>query len=91
MPKPHLHDKSIFFVSQAGCLLPFLIASNLLFGWMFFKFSIWLSIGMILILLFILSARIAMRKIFSSHTKRDNVIDVEGVVVKDEEKYVKNR
>ena len=86
MPKPDSHNKSIFFASRTGCLLPFLIVFNLLFGWMFFKLLAWLLIEGILILLFILNARIAVRKIFSSSSKRSNVIDIEGEVVEEKRK-----
>jgi hypothetical protein len=87
MPKPHSHNKSLFFVSRTGCLLPFLILFNLLFGWMFFKLLAWLLIEGALILLFILNSRIVMRKIFSSSSsKRDGVIDVEGQVVEEKKK-----
>jgi len=86
MPTPHSPNKSLFFVSRTGCLLPFLILFNLLFGWMFFKLLAWLLIEGVLILLFILNARMAMRKIFSSSSKRSNVIDVEGEVVEEKRK-----
>ena len=80
------NNKSIFFVSQAGCFLPFLIICNLLFGWMFFKPLAWLLIEAALILLFMLSARIAMKKIFSPPSRDSNVIDVEGRAIKEEKK-----
>ncbi len=86
MAKLHSHNQSIFFVSQAGCFLPSLILFNLLFGWMFFKLHVWLLIEGTLILLFMLNARIAMRKIFSFSSKHSNVIDVEGQAVKEEKK-----
>ncbi|MCX5702947.1 MAG: hypothetical protein NT066_00385 [Candidatus Omnitrophica bacterium] len=87
MPNSDSHNKSLFFVSQTGCLLPFLILFNLLFGWMFFKLLTWLLIEGTLVLLFILNARIMMKKIFSSSSsKRDNVIDVEGEVVEEKKK-----
>ena len=86
MPKLHSQNKSLFFVSQTGCILPFLILFNLAFGWMFFKWQAWLLVGGILILLFILNARFMMRKIFSSSLERDNVIDIEGQVVEENKK-----
>lgn len=87
MLKLHSHNKYLFFVSQTGCILPFLILFNLLFGWMFLKLQVWLLVGGALILLFILNARMMMRKIFSSSaSKRDNVIDIEGQVVEEKKK-----
>ena len=80
-----------FFVSRAGCLLPFLILFNLAFGWVFLKPLYWLLIEGILILLFIFTARIAMRKLFSTTPKRDNVIDVEGHVVDEKNKLGRNK
>jgi hypothetical protein len=53
---------------------------------MFFKLLAWLLIEGILILLFILNARIAVKKIFSSSSKRSNVIDIEGEVVEEKRK-----
>jgi glucan phosphoethanolaminetransferase (alkaline phosphatase superfamily) len=79
-------SNSFFFASQAGCLLPFFIVFNLLFGWMFFKPLPWLLIEVILILSFILTVRIAMSKVFSPPSKRDNVIDIEGQVVEEKKK-----
>jgi hypothetical protein len=82
MPESRSNNKSLFFASQAGCLLPFLMVVNLLFGWMFFKPLAWVLAEGILILLFILSARIVVKKIFSfASVKRDDVIDVQGKVV----------
>jgi len=86
MPKLHYHDKSMLFVSRAGCFLPFLIIFNLLFGWMFFKLLAWLLIEVGLVLLFMLSARIAMRKVFSAPSRRGNVIDIEGEAVDEKRK-----
>ena len=79
-------NKSFFFVTQAGCLLPFLIMFNLLFGWVFLKPLHWLSIEGIMILLFIINAHIVARKIFPSSSKHSNVIDVEGEVIEEKKK-----
>jgi hypothetical protein len=65
MSKIHSPDKSFFFVTQTGYLLPLLILLNLFFGWMFFKPLHWLLIEGIMVLLFILNVRIMMRKIFT--------------------------
>jgi hypothetical protein len=53
---------------------------------MFFKPLPWLLIEVILILSFILTVRIAMSKVFSPPSKRDNVIDIEGQVVEEKKK-----
>lgn len=71
-------NRSVFFVSRTGCLLPFLLLFNLLFGWMFLKPLAWLSIEAVLFLLFILNTRIAARKFTSTSLKRRGAIDVEG-------------
>lgn len=70
-------------IAFSGCLLPFLIVANLLFGKLFFKTGAWLAIEGILLLLFIINSYIGLRHIHSSgRSKRKNVIDVEGKVVK---------
>jgi len=88
MIKPHPRDKSLFFVTQTGCLLPFLIVLNLLFGWMFLKPLHWLLVEGIMISLFIINVRIAATKIYPPRPKQGNVIDVEGKVV-EEKKEIK--
>jgi hypothetical protein len=59
---------------------------NLLFGWMFLKPLHWLFIEGIMILLFIINAHIAARKIFPSSSKHGNAIDIEGEVVEEKKK-----
>lgn len=75
--------KSFVFFSRSGCLLPLLIILNLLFGWLFLKFWHWLIIEAILVLLFIFNIYIIARKIFSTSSKRNNVIDVKAEVVEE--------
>lgn len=66
-----------------GCLLPFLIVFNLLFGKLFFKTSQWLIIEGVLLLLFLINSFVGLRHIHSSgRAKRKDVIDVEGKVIK---------
>lgn len=72
--------KSVTVISQSGCFLPLLIALNLFFGWVFFKPLIWVGIGLILILLFLLNSIIINRRIKSSF-KRKDFIDVEGKIL----------
>jgi len=78
--------RSIVLLSQSGCLLPFLILSNLFFGWIIYGFIGWLVVGGILILLFWLNAYILARHISRQTSKRENVIDVEGEVIEDRQK-----
>ena len=82
--------KSIVFFSRAGCILPLLTILNLFFGWLIFKPRHWLFIEVTLLLLFMLNTYIFTRKVISTSSKRDNVIDVKGEVVeeKSQEKIV---
>jgi hypothetical protein len=75
---------AIFY--NSGCLLPFLIIFNLFFGRLFFNFRTWLVVGGVLIILFLVNSYIFSRRIIKSVRRKDNVIDVEGEVVKDREK-----
>lgn len=75
-------------VSRAGCFLPLLIIFNLLFGWMFFRPLYWLLIEAGLVLVFMFSSAITVRKIFSqaqqpTNTRRKDAIDVESEVIDD--------
>jgi len=78
--------RSVVVSAQAGCFLPILIILNLFFGWMFLKPAQWLLLEAALVLFFIITSIILVKKVVSSATKRSNVIDVEGKVV-DENKY----
>ncbi len=79
--------KSVFFISQTGCLLPVLILFNLFFGWLFFPPFFWLSLEGILILLFFINSYILIRRVSSmaskASPKRSGVIDVEGEIMED--------
>ncbi|MFH0763244.1 MAG: hypothetical protein V1925_05085 [Candidatus Omnitrophota bacterium] len=69
-----------FFI-QSGCLLPFLIVFNLIFGWLIFPAPAWFLLGGILILLFAINSYILVKKAasFSSSSRRGNdAIDVEA-------------
>jgi len=73
------------FIAFSGCLLPFLIVFNLLFGKLFFKTSLWLAIEGGLLLLFLINSYLGLRRIHSPggrHSRRRDVIDVEGTVEK---------
>lgn len=78
--------KSVVFFSSTGCLLPLLICANLFLGWLFFKPLDWLLIELALILIFMLNCFIVAKGITSNLSKRDNVIDVEGQVIKENQK-----
>lgn len=67
----------------------FLIISNLLFGWMFFNFKAWLFTEGVLIIILIINSFIITRRVAGVMKQRDNVIDVEGKVVKNEEKKLR--
>ena len=71
---------------NSGCLLPFLVIFNLFFGRLFFSLRVWLAVEGVLIIFFIVNAYIFSKRIINSVKKRDNVIDVEGEVIKDREK-----
>ncbi len=76
--------KSTVFFAQSGCFLPFLIILNLFFGLTFFKPLIWLTIGIILTLLFFANSFLLAKKITSfSSKKTSKVIDVKGEVIKE--------
>lgn len=78
--------KSFVFFSRTGCLLPLLIILNLLSGWIFLRPIYWLLTEVILILLFIVNSYIISRKIISTSSRRNDIIDVEGKVVEDKHK-----
>jgi len=86
MAKINLQSRSVFIISQAGCLLPLLILFNLFFGWLFLKPLHWLLIEAALVALFIANAAIFTRYINSAMKKRSNVVDVEAKVIEDREK-----
>jgi len=76
--------KSIVFVSRTGCLLPFLIAANLLFGWMLLKPLVWIVAEIVLIGLFIVNSVILAKKILSGDKPADKgVIDTKGEILKE--------
>jgi len=88
----------VFLGAQSGCLLPFLIVMNFIFGRPFFNSaSLWLGVEAVLILLLFIqlyvSALKIRRHIFNFQAKdsyvsrnkgHDSVVDVEGRVVEDD-------
>jgi len=78
-------NKSLYLMGQLGCLIPSLILVNLFFGLLFFKPIIWLLIGVILVILFILNTYIIIRKMSSFFSEKDDVIDVEGEAIEEKE------
>lgn len=77
--------RSIFFFSQTGCLLPFFIILNLLFGWIFLSPLLWLGIGLLLILIFIINLLLLAKKVTNINPKYDKVIDTQAEVIKNRE------
>lgn len=74
--------KQFVLFSQAGCLLPGLLLVNFVFGWIFLKPLLWITVGLVLLLMFILNLIVTARKVMSFvNTKEDSVIDVEAQVV----------
>jgi uncharacterized membrane protein SirB2 len=75
----------------SGCLLPTLIFLNLIFGWMIFKpVWLWLCVGVILVFIFILRASLFLKKFSSAgQKKRNDVVDIQAVVLDDETKAIK--
>ncbi|MCX5714262.1 MAG: hypothetical protein NT033_05535 [Candidatus Omnitrophica bacterium] len=72
---------------QFGCLLPFLIIFNLFFGWMFLRPLYWAVLELGLILAFILTWKVIIKRItgFSRRQKHQEVIDVQGREIKSED------
>ena len=68
----------------AGCLLPFLVLFNLLFGWLIFRsFLMWLAVESGLVALLLLTSYISIRRYKKD---RDGVIDIEGEIVEEKGK-----
>ncbi|MDD5167130.1 MAG: hypothetical protein PHQ57_07095 [Candidatus Omnitrophica bacterium] len=78
--------KSFVFLSRTGCLLPFLIVFNFFFGLFFLKPAYWLIVELVLVLFFAINSYILTKKIFSSSSKRNDVIDTEGEIIDDKHK-----
>ncbi len=82
------------WISGPGCLLPFLIIFNLLFGRLIFNsVLLWLGIEVGLILLLIISINLMARKISrgftagsQSHKAPKGVVDIQGHVVEEEKR-----
>jgi hypothetical protein len=85
------------WIGGSGCLLPFLILANLLFGKLIFSSTrLWLGVEAGLVLLFIINLNIMARKIsrqFSSSGRgqqsrgqQEKVIDIQGQVVEDDKR-----
>lgn len=82
-------DPGFIWTGSSGCLLPFLIIFNLLFGKLIFNStSLWLGIEAILILIFMIKIKIMARKAsrYFSHKRQGKVVDIQGQVVEEEQK-----
>jgi len=76
---------SIFFLSRAGCLLPFLIFFNFLFGRLFLPPRAWLIFEGVLILIYLINVfmMIGKLKTYFRAGKQQDVVDVEAEVLKE--------
>ncbi len=75
----------MILISQIGCLLPLLIILNLFFGLMFFSPVIWLTVGIVLVFLFLANSYLAARKLKKTYLKKRRVIDIEASVVEEDD------
>lgn len=86
------------WIGGSGCLLPFLIIANLLFGKLIFNSTLlWLGVEVGLVLLFIINLNIIARRIsrqFSGQpgpsqpgpNQRGKVVDIQGQVVEEKKR-----
>jgi len=79
--------RSLAFLGRSGCFLPLLIILNLFFGWLIFKPLVWLAVGSVLVLLFLLNSVIVTRKILSGSPGGSHIIDVEGQVLEEKKRF----
>lgn len=77
---------SFILFSNTGCLLPFLLVSNLLFGWIFLGLLKWALLETVLMVLFLFSSFTVAKRIFSSSGPPDGVIDTEGEVLEEQKR-----
>ncbi|MBU1125189.1 MAG: hypothetical protein KKC84_04115 [Candidatus Omnitrophica bacterium] len=73
-------------LSQTGCLLPFLIVFNFLFGWIFLRPLVWIVLEGVLLLLFLYNSLAITRRVVQSSSPRNTraeVIDVEAQTVEE--------
>jgi uncharacterized membrane protein len=68
-------------IGCAGCLLPFLIVVNLLFGWIFLSLGAWLSLELLLVLLLLFNFLVSFRRLKASRDSRNKAVDVEAEVI----------
>jgi hypothetical protein len=85
------------WVGNSGCLLPLLIILNLLFGKLIFgSTGLWLGIGAVLVLIFILKVKFLASKIYRQFNAQsfenqgrnpsDKVVDIQGQVVEEDKR-----
>jgi hypothetical protein len=82
---PSQHS-SFVFLAHTGCLLPFLILFNFLFGWLFLKPLTWLAVEVILILLFLLNSYLLTKRTSAAILRGKGAIDTEAEVLEEPEK-----
>jgi len=82
-----MKSKSFVLSRGTGCLLPLLVIFNLFFGLFFLKAAYWLLLELVLVVLFLWSSTVTVKKIISSAGRHRNgdVIDVDGEIVDDKE------
>ena len=83
-------NPGLIFSGNSGCLLPFLIIFNLLFGKLIFESTrLWLGIEAILILIFLLKMHIFFRRLnnqFNTKGRQGEVVDIQGQVIEEEKR-----
>jgi len=62
-----------------------MIILNLFFGLIFFKPALWLLVGAILVLLFMVNSYIMVRRVISPSSKKSRIIDIEAKVIEKED------
>lgn len=78
-----------FRSSGNGCLLPALILSNLLFGWMVFRpLWIWLAVGFVLVFIFGLQLYLSLKLFMRAGSKKQkgDVIDIQAQALDEQDK-----
>jgi len=73
-------------LAQCGCLLPFLIAFNFFFGWIFLGWRWWLISEGALVLLFLLTSCLMVRRLNPKPGGAKGVIDVDAEIIEDKKK-----
>jgi len=62
-----------------------MIILNLFFGLIFFKPALWLLVGAVLVLLFVVNSYFMIRRIINPSSKKGRIIDIEAKVIEKED------